>query len=203
MSTLPAAVSDAIEALSDLQGIGSRSAERLVLTLLRNQFGLDKKIGNALIALKENVAECGICCHLCNKTDAPQCGLCSDACRDATRICVVSEPSDVIALERTHAFKGLYHVLHGVISPMDRVRPEDLRIGSFLARVKAENPSELIFALPASVDGETTTLYLIEQIKNSFAGTITRLARGIPSGGDLDYLDAATLSQALTDRRSI
>ena len=220
---LPSAITNAIEALSDLPGIGNRSAERLVFTLLRNETGLEQKIGEALGGLKKNIQECEQCCFYSEETLCP---LCQNPERDPKQLCIVESPTDVIALERTHQFRGLYHVLHGVISPLQKVKPEDVRIPELLTRLqKHPEIQEIILALPGSTEGEATALYLRAAFDKphhtlprsekdddtaSFSSSeaspvrdwkVSRLARGIPSGGDLDYLDVGTLTQALTDRR--
>ena len=195
---IPSAISQAIQSLSDLPGIGSRSAERLVFMLLRNESGLDQKIAASLGQLKANVKECETCFHYCEKE---KCGICDNPSRDDKTICVVESPMDLIALERTHEFSGTYHVLHGLISPLNRIRPEDLRISPLYDRLEQNNAQEVILALTGNIEGEATSLYLMENLKKHFAGKVTRLARGIPSGGDLDYLDIGTLSRAIMDRR--
>lgn len=201
MKLLPEAITTAIEALSDLPGIGTRSAERLVFSLLKNKTGLEKKIGNALHDLKKNVSECSVCCHF---AEGDICPICKNEDRSDMEICVVESPMDVLALERTHAFRGKYHVLHGVISPLDRIKSEDIRIEQLLNRVLKTPPSEIIIALPGTTEAEATSMYLANQLKQiGCTAKVSRLARGIPSGGDLDYLDAGTLSRAMLDRREV
>jgi len=212
---LPSPILNAIEALSDLPGIGSRSAERLVFTLLKNNTGLEQKIGEALKNLNQSVQECEQCCFY---SEEALCPICQNPERNTHQLCVVESPSDVIALERTHHFRGLYHVLHGVISPLQKIKPEDIRIAELLERLK-QHPEiqEIILALPGSTEGEATALYLKQYLHTDHATPdeasasldahasvrkVSRLARGIPSGGDLDYLDVGTLTQALTDRRA-
>jgi recombination protein RecR len=201
MKLLPEAITNAIEALSDLPGIGTRSAERLVFSLLKNETGLEKKIGNSLAELKNSVRECDICCHF---AENERCPICENEDRSDTEICIVESPMDVLALERTHAFRGKYHVLHGVISPLDRIKTEDIRIEQLLNRVLQNPPTEIIIALPGTTEAEATALFLSEQLKQIGCNAkVSRLARGIPSGGDLDYLDAGTLSRAMMDRREV
>ena len=199
MSTLPSSINKAIEALSDLPGIGRRSAERLVFKLLKNQTGLDIKLADALGNLKKNICECQMCC---NFSEAPTCVLCLRNDRNTRILCIVETPLDLLALERTHEFKGLFHVLHGVISPLQKVSPEDVRLKQLFERIE-QNPDidEIIIALSGNIESEATALYITDKVKPIFTGTISRLARGIPTGGDLDYLDAGTLSRAMSDRR--
>ena len=199
MHLLPKSITDAITALSDLPGIGTRSAERLVFGLLKNESGLEKKIGDALKNLKENLHECENCCHLAEENLCP---ICQDDSRSEKTICVVESPLDLLALERTHDFRGKYHVLHGVISPLDRVSAADLRIDELFDRVKkSDNLDEIILALSGTTESEATGLFLREELQKIFNGKISALARGIPSGGDLDFLDAGTLCRAMLDRR--
>ncbi len=201
MNLLPESITNAIEALSDLPGIGTRSAERLVFSLLRNKTGLEKKIGTSLQNLKKNLQECQVCCHL---TEEDFCLICSNPRRSDDEICIIESPMDILALERTNAFQGKYHVLHGVINPLDKIRAEDLRIEALFNRILKSPPREIIIALSGTTEAEATALYLADQLRKlNFTGKISRLARGIPSGGDLDYLDAGTLSRAMMDRREI
>ncbi len=196
---LPQSISDAIESLADLPGIGSRSAERLIFSLLRNESGLDQKISENIGNLKRTIKECTECFHYC---ETEKCTICQNPGRNKCVVCVVETPVDLVALERTHEFKGLYHVLHGVISPLNKIRPEDLRIEQFLARIKEDDEiEEIILAMSGNVEGDATALYLQENLGKFFNGKISRLARGIPSGGDLDYLDVGTLSRAISERR--
>ena len=200
MNSLPSSIAKAIEALSDLPGIGSRSAERLVFNLLRNESGLDQKISKAIGELKTNVHECQKCFHYC---ESEICEICQDPGREAKTICVVESPMDILAIERTHEYKGLFHVLHGIISPLQKVRPEDTRTQELFERVKA-NPEveEIIIALSGSIESDATALYITENLKSlGYNKKISRLARGIPTGGDLDYLDTGTIGRAILDRR--
>lgn len=206
MNLLPQSIQNAIEALSDLPGIGSRSAERLVFALLKNESGLDQKISQALGVLKENICECENCYHFCDNSSEINvktlCKICKNATRNNKVLCVVETPIDLIAIERTHEFKGFFHVLHGVISPLQKIGPNDLRIQELFDRLES-NPEikEIILALSGNVESDATALYLMENLPKYFKGKTTRLARGIPMGGDLDYLDAGTLSRAILDRK--
>ncbi len=199
MQTLPQSIQNAIDALSDLPGIGSRSAERLVFNLLRNESGLDQKLAKAVGALKENVRECPISFNYC---DGENCPLAVSASRNDRVLCVVETPMDLLAVERTSEYKGRYHVLHGALSPLNKIGPEKLRINELLNRVSDNDKiDEIILALSGNVEGDATAYYLMDKLAERFKGRVTRLARGIPTGGDLDYLDAGTLSRALMDRR--
>ena len=196
---LPKSLVDAIEALSDLPGIGARSAERLVFSLLRNESGLDVKIARALGGIRERVKECEVCFHFCE--GGGRCVICENSGREVRQLCIVESPVDLVALERTHEFRGIYHVLHGVISPLNKVGVSDLRIEPLFERVKKlSDLEEIILAMPGNTEGEATAFFLQEKFEGFFGGKVTRLARGIPSGGDLDYLDNGTLSRAILDR---
>jgi recombination protein RecR len=205
MSSLPDPIQNAIEALSDLPGIGKRSAERLIFTLLKNQTGLDQKIAQNIGQLKSSITECENCCHFCEQQDEKTqnlCPVCVNVNRDQRVLCIVESPLDLIAIERTHEYKGQYHVLHGVISPLHRIRPEDLRLEALFERCqKNKDIEEVIIALAGSTEAEATALYIVEHLNPHFTGKVSRLARGIPSGGDLDYLDTNTIGRALSERR--
>jgi recombination protein RecR len=213
MSTLPKPIQDTIDAFANLPGIGSRSAERLVFGLLKNNSGLDKKLANSLATLKESVHECSVCHHY---SEEEKCSICSNPTRNQKLLCIVETPQDLIAIERTHEFRGNYHVLHGVLSPLNRVRVEDLRIDPLFQRIEKQisEPEtifeEIILATSGSTESEATALYISEKLHQLFdhyalspAPKISRLARGIPSGGDLDYLDVGTLSRAMFDRKEV
>jgi len=199
MNSLPQSIQAAIDALSDLPGIGPRSAERLVFNLLRNESGLDQKLAQAVGALKDEVQECPISFNYC---DGEYCPLAVSPNRNDRVLCIVETPMDLLAVERTHEFKGRYHVLHGALSPLNKIGPDQLRIEPLLKRVeKSADIDEVILALSGNTEGDATSYYLIDKLSPLFGGKVTRLARGIPTGGDLDYLDAGTLSRAFTDRR--
>ena len=188
-----------IQLLSKLPGLGPRSARRAALHLIKNREGLLKPLGVAMEAAAEHVQTCSTCGNL--DTIDP-CAICTDVKREPTTICVVEEVADLWALERTATFTGLYHVLGGVLSPLDGVGPDDLTLDSLLARAKAEKVSEIILATSATVDGKTTAHYITDRLSESEV-TVTALAHGIPVGGELDYLDDGTLSAAMKERRGI
>lgn len=193
-----------IEALARLPGIGPKTAQRLTYHLLRAPEAEARALAAALIAVREEVVFCETCFNI---SDAPACPICRDPSRDATRLCVVEEPLDVLALERTGEFKGRYHVLHGAISPIDGVGPDRLRIRELLGRVdeaqRAGAPFvEVVLATNPTLEGEATAMYLAERLEGSVA-SVTRIARGIPVGGDLEYADEVTLIRALQGRRAV
>jgi recombination protein RecR len=193
-----------IEALARLPGIGPKTAQRLTYHLLRAPEAEARALAAALIAVREEVVFCETCFNI---SDAPTCPICRDPSRDDTRLCVVEEPLDVLALERTGEFKGRYHVLHGAISPIDGVGPDRLRIRELLGRVdqalRAGAPFvEVVLATNPTLEGEATAMYLAERLEGS-VGSVTRIARGIPVGGDLEYADEVTLIRALQGRRAV
>ena len=193
-----------IESFARLPGIGPKTAQRLTYHLLRAPEGEARTLAAALIAVREQVVFCERCFNI---SDAPLCPICRDPNREELRLCVVEEPLDVLALERTAEFKGLYHVLHGAISPIDGIGPERLRIRELLARVDeaardGQRIEEVILATNPTLEGEATAMYLAERLESN-VGSVTRIARGIPVGGDLEYADEVTLIRALQGRRAI
>ena len=193
-----------IESLSRLPGIGPKTAQRLTYHLLRAPETEARALAAALIAVREQVVFCERCFNI---SDRPVCSLCSDTGRERTRLCVVEEPLDVLALERTGVFKGLYHVLHGAISPIEGVGPDKLKIRQLLARAQeakdeGEAFEEVVIATNPTLEGEATAMYLAERLE-SIVGSVTRIARGLPVGGDLEYADEVTLIRALQGRRAI
>ena len=193
-----------IEAFNRLPGVGPKTAQRLTFHILRAPDSEARALAAALIAVREQVVFCDQCFNI---SDAALCPICRDPGRDQRRLCVVEEPLDVLALERTGEFRGRYHVLHGAISPIDGVGPDRLRIRELLDRVDAasrqgEPFEEVIIATNPTLEGEATAMYLDERLDGS-VGSITRIARGIPVGGDLEYADDVTLIRALQGRRAI
>lgn len=193
-----------IEAFNRLPGIGPKTAQRLTYHLLRAPDAEARALAAALIAVRDEVVFCSRCFNI---SDASLCPICRDPGRDATRLCVVEEPLDVLAIERTAEFRGTYHVLHGAISPIDGVGPDRLRIRELLERVdeasEAGSPlAEVILATNPTLEGEATAMYLDERLAGR-VGSVTRIARGIPVGGDLEYADEVTLIRALQGRRAL
>ncbi|MEE9201632.1 MAG: recombination mediator RecR [Dehalococcoidia bacterium] len=188
-----------IEALHRLPGIGPKMAQRLAYYLLRASAEEAEVLAQAIAAVKEQVVLCSICQ---NTADTSPCALCQDPVRDHSLICVVEEPLDVLALERSGAFKGLYHVLHGSISPMDGVGPEDLKIRELLERMQTGEVKEVIMATNPNLEGEATAMYL-HRLLTPLGVSVSRLARGLPFGADLEYADEVTLSRALEDRHPL
>ena len=181
-----------------LPGIGRKTAQRLTFYLMKMERERAQDLADAIVAMKEHVRYCSVCF---NMTDQDPCPICSDPKREQTIICVVEEPSDVLALERTGAFSGLYHVLGGVLSPLDGIGPDDLRIRELLHRIR-DGVGEVILANNPSVEGEATALYLVKLIK-PLDVKVSQMARGLPMGGDLEWADALTLTRAMEGRREI
>jgi recombination protein RecR len=203
-STLIEPVARLIEAFARLPGIGPKTAQRLTYHLLRAPDGEARTLASALVAVRDQVVFCERCFNI---SDQPLCPICRDPGRDETRLCVVEEPLDVLALERTSEFKGLYHVLHGAISPIDGIGPDRLKVRELLARADAAQRdgqalAEVILATNPTLEGEATAMYLAERLEGS-VGVVSRIARGLPVGGDLEYADEVTLIRALQGRRAV
>ena len=196
-------VAKLIEAFNRLPGIGPKTAQRLTYHILRAPDAEARALASALVAARDEVVFCERCFNI---SDAPLCPICRDPGRDEARLCVVEEPLDVLALERTGEFRGVYHVLHGAISPIDGVGPDRLKIRELLDRVDeaaATTPfTEVILATNPTLEGEATAMYLDERLAGK-VGSVTRIARGIPVGGDLEYADEVTLIRALQGRRAL
>ena len=193
-----------IEAFSRLPGIGPKTAQRLTFHLLRAPDAEARALARALVAVRDEVVFCDRCFNI---SDAPMCPICRDPGRDDAYLCVVEEPLDVLAIERTGEFRGRYHVLHGAISPIDGIGPERLRIRELLARVdeavaEGHRVEEVIIATNPTLEGEATAMYLGERLEGR-VGSVTRIARGLPVGGDLEYADDVTLIRALQGRRAL
>jgi recombination protein RecR len=193
-----------IEAFARLPGVGPKTAQRLTYHLLRAPDAEARTLAAALVAVRDQVVFCDRCFNI---SDAPLCPICRDDSRDPLRLCVVEEPLDVLALERTGEFKGLYHVLHGAISPIDGVGPDRLKIRELLIRADdakrdGRDIEEVIIATNPTLEGEATAMYLAERLEGS-VGVVSRIARGLPVGGDLEYADEVTLIRALQGRRAV
>lgn len=198
-NAVPEPVSKLIDALSRLPGIGPKTASRLTYFLLRAPDELSLGLADALRDMKANTRFCGICGNI---TVADPCPICADPRRDSSVIAVVEEPLDVLAIERTASYQGKYHVLHGVISPVNGIGPDDLKIRELVKRVDAGGVVEVIIATNPGLEGDATAMYIQRELTNKGA-KITRLARGLPVGGDLEYVDAVTLTRALQGRNAL
>lgn len=195
----PEPIAKLIEAFSRLPGIGNKTAARLAFHVLRMTEEDTLDFAKALVSVKRNLTYCSLCCNI---TDTDPCNICQDKHRDRSVICVVQEPKDVIAMERTKEFHGMYHVLHGAISPIEGIGPDEIRIAELLKRLADDQVQELILATNPNIEGEATAMYLSRLVK-SFGLKVTRIAHGLPVGGDLEYADEVTLTKALEGRREV
>jgi recombination protein RecR len=188
-----------VEALTKLPGIGEKSASRLAFHILGSPEEYARELAQAILDVKEKIRLCSVCMNI---TDQDPCRLCQDPSRNEEIVCVVEEPNDLYAIEKTGSFNGKYHVLHGVISPLDGIGPDEIYVKELLERLKPGTIKEVLLATNPVVEGDATALYLKEQIK-PFRVKVTRIARGIPVGGDLEYTDGATLTDAIRGRQDL
>ena len=199
MRDYAAPVEHLIEELKKLPGIGSKSAQRLTFHIVRLAHNEAENLARAILKVKESIHYCSVCNNI---TDTDPCLYCTDPLRDRSLICVLEEPYNVIAIEKTREYRGLYHVLLGVLSPLNGIGPDQLKIKGLLKRLKDSEVAEIIVATNPSVEGEATALYLSKLIK-PLQIRVTRIAMGLPVGGDLDYADEITMSKALEGRREL
>ena len=199
MTSLPTPLTDLIEALHRLPGIGPRSAERLALHLVQSDAESVRALAAMLVSARERIALCRICGAL---TEKQPCGLCEDPRRDGTTICVVERAVDIVSLEKSSIFRGRYHVLGGKLSPMNGIEPEDLRIAELEKRLSSEPIAELILALPSDVEGDATSSYLAK-LWSSRGIRISKIAQGLPVGAGLEFADELTLGRAIEGRRTL
>jgi len=195
----PEPVARLIEALQRLPGVGPKSAQRMTFYLLKRPIEEVRELSESLVAVKEQIVSCGTCF---NVTDQDPCRICADPARDRRLLCIVEEPNDLLAMERTGEYRGHYHVLLGALSPLDGVGPDDLKVRELLLRLEDGPGREVILATNPNVEGEATALYLAKLLR-PLGVRVTRIARGLPVGGDLEYADQVTLSKALEGRREI
>jgi recombination protein RecR len=199
VTSAAAPVARLIEEFHKLPGVGPKSAQRLTYYLLRAPAEEARALAQAILEVKEKTVLCSVCQNI---ADSDPCAICSNSERDHGAICVVEEPLDILALERAAAYKGLYHVLHGVISPMDGVGPEDLKVQELLSRLRSGDVHEVIMATNPNLEGEATAMYIARLI-SPLGAKVTRLARGLPVGADLEYADNVTLARALEGRQEV
>jgi recombination protein RecR len=199
MALLPAALERAIRELSKLPGVGEKTATRLAYHLLRTNRHDVELLSQALLGLRNEIKFCSVCLGL---TDRDPCSLCSDERRDAGALCVVEQPPDIAAIERSGQFRGRYHVLHGRLSPLDGIGPDELRITELLRRLEDGVVREVVVATNPTVEGEATALYLAKLIK-PLSIRVTRIAHGLPVGGDVEYADSTTIGRAIDGRREL
>lgn len=197
---IPEPIQILINSFERLPGIGPKSASRLAFYLLRAPVEVSRSLADALTDIKEKTGFCPVCFNI-TVSGRSACEVCESTVRDSATLCVVEEPLDVIAIEKIGVYKGKYHVLHGVLSPIEGVGPEDIKIAPLIARVKAGGITEVIIATNPSMEGDATALYIQQQLGSEPEVRITRLARGLPVGGDLEYADQNTLLRALSGRQ--
>jgi recombination protein RecR len=195
----PEPIAKLIDAFSRLPGVGPKTAGRLAFHVLRMKEEDVLDFAKSLVSVKRNLHYCSVCCNI---TDVDPCRICQDKKRDGSVICVVQEAKDLVAMERTKEYNGYYHVLHGAISPMEGIGPDEIRIAELLRRLGDEQVQELILATNPNIEGESTAMYLSRLVK-PFGLKVTRIAHGLPVGGDLEYADEVTLSKALEGRREL
>ena len=194
-----APVARLIEAFHRLPGVGPKSAQRLTYHLIRMPREEAEELANSIVSVKDRIVLCDTCMNI---SESAECAICGDLRRDRTRICVVEEPLDVVAIERARAFRGMYHVLHGVISPVNGIGPEDLKLKELLDRLRDGTVTEIIIATNPNLEGEATAMY-IQRLVGPLGIKVTALARGLPSGSDLEYADDSTLAHALESRAEV
>jgi recombination protein RecR len=199
MSTFPKPVAKLIDELSRLPGIGSKSAQRLAFHLLNVEEDDAVRLSESILEARRKIKYCSQCF---NMTDVDPCAICANAKRDQKLLCVVESPKDVIAMEKTKEFPGLYHVLHGAISPIDGIGPEDIRLRELIIRLQSAPVEEVILATNPTIEGEATAMY-ISKLLSATDILVTRLAHGIPVGGDIEFADEVTLAKALSGRRKL
>jgi recombination protein RecR len=199
MRSVPRSVERLIEEFNRLPGIGPKTASRLTFYLLRSPEEQAQALAKAVGELHERVVTCAVCLNIAEESP---CSICADAQRDRSVICVVEEPLDVLAIEKTGQYDGLYHVLHGAISPVEGIGPEDLKIGELMQRLHTNQIQEVILATNPNLEGESTAMYISRQL-GPLGVRVTRLAHGLPMGGDLEYADEVTLTRALEGRREM
>lgn len=193
----PEPIQDLVQELAKLPGVGPKTAQRLAFFLLNMPKGEAERLANAIVTAKSRIRYCSECF---NFTDQDPCLICRNPSRDVAWIMVVEHPKDVVAMEKTREFKGRYHVLHGAISPMEGIGPDELKVRELMQRLSQHAPREIVLATSSSLEGEATALYLARLLK-PMGFKVTRIARGLPMGGDLDYTDEVTLAKALEGRQ--
>lgn len=195
----PSSLEQLIDSFKYLPGVGEKTAERLAFAIMEMDDERVSQFSNSLMMVKENIHRCPVCNGL---TDSDKCSICNDDMRDNTILCVVEDPKSVFLFEKLGLYKGKYHVLKGLISPLDGINPDDIELEKLIERVKKESFKEIILAFKPSIEGETTSLY-IKRILGDMNLSITKIASGIPMGADMEYIDAMTLERALMDRKNV
>jgi recombination protein RecR len=199
MNHYPASIVKLIRNFSQLPGIGEKTAERLALHVLKSPRKFAEALSESLLEVKDKVRLCGMCFSL---SDADRCSVCSDATRDAGQLCVVEQPADMVSIEKSGGFRGLYHVLGGCLSPMDGIGPEEIRIEELVRRISAGGVQEVVLATGTSLEGESTASYIAQRLQ-PLPVKVSRIASGVPVGGDLKYIDQLTLKRAMETRHDL
>ena len=197
MSYYPSSILNLIKNISRLPGIGEKTAERLAMHILHSPRKEAEQLSRSILETKDKIRLCSMCFGL---SDGEVCNVCKDRTRDDAILCVVEQPADMVSLEKSGSFQGKYHILSGVLSPMNGVGPDDIRIKGLISRIKEGNVKEVVLATSTSVEGEATAAYIADQLEN-YTVKVTRIASGIPMGGDLKYIDQVTLRRAMETRR--
>jgi recombination protein RecR len=199
MNHYPASIVKLIRNFSGLPGIGEKTAERLALHVLKSPRKSAEALSESILEVKDKVRLCGMCFSL---SDTDRCSVCSDATRDARQLCVVEQPADMVSIEKSGGFRGLYHVLGGCLSPMDGIGPEEIRIEELVRRISEGEVQEVVLATGTSLEGESTASYIAQRLK-SLPVKVSRIASGVPVGGDLKYIDQLTLKRAMETRHDL
>lgn len=197
MSYYPSSILNLIKNISRLPGIGEKTAERLAMHILHSPRKEAEQLSRSILETKDKIRLCSMCFGL---SDGEVCNVCKDRTRDDAILCVVEQPADMVSIEKSDSFQGLYHILSGVLSPMNGVGPDDIRIKELISRIKEGNVKEVVLATSTSVEGEATAAYIADRLEN-YPVKVTRIASGIPMGGDLKYVDQVTLKRAMETRR--
>jgi len=197
MSYYPSSILNLIKNISRLPGIGEKTAERLAMHILHSPRKEAEQLSRSILETKDKIRLCSMCFGL---SDGEVCNVCKDRTRDDAILCVVEQPADMVSIEKSGSFQGLYHILSGVLSPMNGVGPDDIRIKELISRIKEGNVKEVVLATSTSVEGEATAAYIADRLEN-YPVKVTRIASGIPMGGDLKYVDQVTLKRAMETRR--
>ena len=195
----PASILNLIKQISRLPGIGEKTAERLALHILRSPQRDAQELAHSILEVKDKVRRCTQCYGL---SDADLCKICSDPARDASLVCVVEQPADMVAVEKSGAFRGRYHILAGALSPMNGIGPEDIRIKELVKKIESQPLQEVVLATSTNVEGEATAAYIAQRLK-AYSVKVTRIASGVPIGGDLKYVDQVTMKKAMEARRDV
>ncbi len=199
MSYYPSSILDLIKNLSRLPGVGEKTAERFAMHILRAPRNQAEQLSRSILEIKEKVRLCSRCFGL---SDRDVCNICSDQARIPFVLCVVEQPADMVAIEKSGSFQGLYHILQGVLSPMDGVGPDNIRIRELISRIEKDGVKEVVLATSTNVEGEATASYIAQRLEN-YPVKVTRIASGVPMGGDLKYVDQVTLKRAMETRHAI